>query len=90
VLEQPFPGAPDSVISKRHYLYRPLKGALPVSGGLDGSVSRRIIGWQLEENMREKFIKEVFNKACQSSSVGQGLIIHFGRGSRYAGKAYKR
>jgi putative transposase len=52
--------------------------------------SRRIIGWQLEDNMKEELVMAAFKKACQNRSPPQGLIIHSDRGGQYAGNAFRK
>jgi len=52
--------------------------------------SRRIIGWQLDDNMKEELVTAAFKKACQNRSPQQGLIIHSDLGGQYAGNAFRK
>ena len=47
--------------------------------------SRTIIGWQLEDHMRENLVIYALQKALNSRTVRQGLILHSDRGGQYAG-----
>ena len=51
--------------------------------------SRRIIGWQLEEHMKEVLIIAAFRKGLMSRTGGKGLIVHSDRGGQYAGSAFR-
>ena len=51
--------------------------------------SKKIIGWQLEDHMREKLVTDALQKALKSRSVNQGLILHSDRGGQYAGTAFR-
>ena len=51
--------------------------------------SRRIIGWQLEEHMKEALIVAAFKKALMSRTGGKGLIVHSDRGGQYAGSDFR-
>lgn len=42
--------------------------------------SRRIIGWQLKDHMKETLVTEAFKKALQSRMAPKGLIVHSDRG----------
>lgn len=44
--------------------------------------SRKIIGWQLADNMKEELVIAAFKKAYQSRSAKQGLIVHSDRGGQ--------
>ena len=52
--------------------------------------SRKIIGWQLADNMKEELVIAAFKKAYQGRSAKQGLIIHSDRGGQYAGNAFRK
>jgi putative transposase len=52
--------------------------------------SRRIVGWQLENHMREELVITALNKALQSRSVTPGLILHSDRGGQYAGSNFRK
>jgi len=52
--------------------------------------SRKLIGWQLEDNMKEELVIAAFKKACQSRSAKEGLVIHADCGGHYAGNAFRK
>jgi transposase InsO family protein len=52
--------------------------------------SRRIVGWQLENHMREELVTAALKKAMQTRSVTPGLIVHSDRGGQYAGAAFRK
>ena len=52
--------------------------------------SRRILGWQLEDHMREELIITAFKKALQSRSAKEGIIVHSDRGGQYAGNKFRK
>lgn len=52
--------------------------------------SRRIIGWQLNDNMKEELVIAAFKKTYQSRSAKPGLIVHSDRGGQYAGNAFRK
>jgi putative transposase len=90
LLEQPFPVAPNQVwVGDITYIALSNGLFLFLAVWMD-LYSRRIIGWQLEDNMRKELIIAAFKKACQNRSAGQGLIIHSDRGEQYAGKAFRK
>ena len=51
--------------------------------------SRKIIGWQLEEHMKEALIVSAFKKAINTREIPKGLIIHSDRGGQYAGNIFR-
>ena len=52
--------------------------------------SRRIIGWQLDDNMQETLITAAFKKALSKRKIQQGVIIHSDRGGQYAGNTFRK
>lgn len=52
--------------------------------------SRRIIGWHLDDNMKEELIITAFKKALMNRIVTAGLIIHSDRGGQYAGNKFRK
>lgn len=52
--------------------------------------SRRIVGWQLEDHMKESLVIGSYQKACKNRRVPKGLIVHTDRGGQYAGKGFRR
>ena len=52
--------------------------------------SRRILGWQLNDHMRESILTSSLTKAINSrSSLGQDIIVHSDRGGQYCGKEFR-
>lgn len=70
---------------------------IPISGGkwvylavwMD-LFSRKIVGWQLRDHMREELIMEAFTKALTERSPERGLIVHSDRGGQYAGARFRK
>ena len=90
LLEQPLPTAPNQVwVGDITYIAMANGAFLYLAVWLD-LYSRRIIGWQLEDNMKEELVMAAFKKACQNRSPPQGLIIHSDRGGQYAGNAFRK
>lgn len=52
--------------------------------------SRRIIGWQLTDHMREELIVSAFKKALRLRAAKKKLIVHSDRGGQYAGKKFRK
>jgi transposase InsO family protein len=90
LLEKPFPIAPNQVwVGDITYVALSNGGFLYLAVWMD-LFSRKIIGWQLEINMREELVIAAFKKACQNRSLGKGVIIHSDRGGQYAGNAFRK
>ena len=45
--------------------------------------SRRIVGWELSDNMQEPLVREPLEKALLKRRIKSGLIIHSDRGGQY-------
>jgi putative transposase len=52
--------------------------------------SRRIMGWELRDHMRESLVLGALRGAIALRQPAAGLIHHTDRGGQYAGKAYRR
>ena len=52
--------------------------------------SRRIMGWQLADHMKEELVIEAFKKVLHSRIIVKGLIIHSDRGGQYAGNKFRK
>jgi transposase InsO family protein len=52
--------------------------------------SRRIVGWDLQENMQETLVLAALEAAIRVRQPPPGLIHHTDRGGQYAGLAYRR
>ncbi len=90
LLERPFPRAPNQVwVGDITYIALAKGDFLYLAVWMD-LFSRRIIGWQLDDNMREELIIAAFKKAYQSRSAQEGLIIHSDRGGQYAGNTFRK
>lgn len=90
LLEQPLPIAPNQVwVGDITYIPLTNGSFLYLAVWMD-LFSRRIIGWQLDDNMKEELVIAAFKKAYQSRSAKQGLIIHSDRGGQYAGNAFRK
>lgn len=89
LLERSLPVKPDEVwVGDITYI--------PLSGGTYGYLSvwmdlysRRIIGWHLEDNMKEALVIASLKKAIQSRKVSRELIIHSDQGGQYGGNKFR-
>ena len=52
--------------------------------------SRRIIGWAIDEHMREELACFALDMATKNRQPPHGLVHHTDRGGQYAGKKYRR
>ena len=90
LLEQALPTRPNKVwVGDITYI--------PLTGGTYGYLSvwmdlysRKIIGWHLDDNMREALVVEAFKKALMSRCISEEIIIHSDRGGQYAGNKFRR
>jgi len=69
---------------------------LPLSGGeflylalLMDRFSRRIVGWDLQDHLRESLVLAALRWAIRRRRPGPGLIHHSDRGGQYAGAEYR-
>jgi len=51
--------------------------------------SRRIVGWSLQEHMRESLVLQALQSAIALRQPAPGLIHHTDRGGQYAGACYR-
>jgi putative transposase len=51
--------------------------------------SRKIVGWDLQDHMRESLVTASLNKALKTRMVSPGLMIHSDRGGQYAGTKFR-
>ena len=51
--------------------------------------SRRVVGWNLAEQMTETLVHEALQHAIRARQPAPGLIHHSDRGSQYAAQAYR-
>lgn len=52
-------------------------------------VSRKIVGWELTDNMRTELVVSALQKAIDRRSLPKGLIIHSDGGGQYASDDFK-
>lgn len=52
--------------------------------------SRRIVGWQIEENMEEILVIRALEKGLQTRNPAPGLIVHSDRGGQYVSKILRK
>ncbi len=52
--------------------------------------SRRIVGWELQANMKEPLVLAALRSAIASRQPGIDMIHHTDRGGQYAGNKYRR
>jgi transposase InsO family protein len=52
--------------------------------------SRRVVGWELQDHMRESLVLATLRTAIMLRGPGPDLIHHTDRGGQYAGKAYRQ
>ncbi len=90
LLDKPMPQQPNKVwVSDITYI--------PLAGGCWAYLvvwmdlfSRRIIGWQLDDNMQETLIITAFKKALAKREIQKDIIVHSDRGGQYAGKLFRK
>jgi transposase InsO family protein len=51
--------------------------------------SRKIVGWDLQDHMRESMVIASLKKAIGNRSFKEGLIIHSDRGGQYGGNEFR-
>lgn len=89
LLEREAPQKPDEVwVGDITYIPLAGGGFLYLTVWMD-LYSRRIIGWHLDDNMKEELIIAAFKKALQNRTVSKELIIHSDRGGQYAGNQFR-
>ncbi len=52
--------------------------------------SRKIVGWDLQDHMRESLVTASLNKALRTRKIPPGLLIHSDRGGQYAGTNFRQ
>lgn len=52
--------------------------------------SRKILGWDLQDHMKESLVITSFKKALKGRPVPAGLIIHSDRGGQYASTKFRQ
>ncbi len=89
-LERKAPQKPDEVWAG-DITYIPLAGGgfLYLAVWMD-LYSRKIIGWHLDNNMKEELVIAACKKALLNRRVTKGLIMHTDRGGQYAGTAFRK
>lgn len=51
--------------------------------------SRKIVGWDLQDHMREALVSASLSKALRVRKVSAGMMIHSDRGGQYAGQQFR-
>ena len=51
--------------------------------------SRKIVGWDLQDHMRESLVTASLQKALGTRKIPPGLMVHSDRGGQYAGKKFR-
>lgn len=90
LLERAFPNTPNEVWVG-DITYIPMAGGrfLYLAIWMD-LFSRRIVGWHLDERMKESLIIEAFKKALMLRSISKGMMIHSDRGGQYASGTFRK
>jgi transposase InsO family protein len=52
-------------------------------------ISRKIVGWQLLDNLKEQLVIDALQKAIRKRRNVLGLIVHSDRGGQYGSKLYR-
>jgi len=52
--------------------------------------SRKIVGWHLDDNMKEGLVIAAFNKAICTRKIAAGMVVHTDRGGQYAGTMFRK
>jgi transposase InsO family protein len=52
--------------------------------------SRRIVGWEMQDHMRESLVLQALRAAIRLRQPQPGLIHHTDRGGQYAGAQYRQ
>jgi putative transposase len=52
--------------------------------------SRRIVGWDLQDHLREPLVLAALQMALSARRIRPGLVLHSDRGGQYAGALYRR
>ena len=51
--------------------------------------SRKIVGWDLQDHMRESLVSASLSKALRARKTSTGMMIHSDRGGQYAGQQFR-
>ena len=90
LVKRPFPSEPNRVwVGDITYIPTVENGFLYLALLMD-LYSRRIVGWELDDNMRESLVLSALRFAIAGRQPGIGLIHHTDRGGQYAGNEYRR
>jgi transposase InsO family protein len=73
---------PDQLWASDIAYIQTLRGTLYLAIVLD-VFSRKIVGWSMQERMKDRLVIDAFNSAWDSRRPGNGLIFHSDRGSQY-------
>lgn len=90
LLDQTFPSTPNQVwVGDITYIPLTGGGFLYLAVWMD-LFSRRIVGWHLQEHMREVLVVQALKNALQKRSIPKAMILHSDQGGQYAGKRFRR
>lgn len=51
--------------------------------------TRKIVGWQLADNMRSDLVTEALSKAITQQKIAKGAVFHSDRGSQYGSRHFR-
>ena len=52
--------------------------------------SRKIVGWDMKDHMKESLVVASFEKGLKTRGVPKGMIVHSDRGGQYAGTIFRQ
>ena len=52
--------------------------------------SRKIVGWELADNMRSRLVMSALGKAIDRRNLPEGLIVHSDGGGQYASEEFRK
>ena len=80
---------PDQLWASDIAYIQTLKGTLYLAVILD-IFSRKIVGWSMQQRMKDSLVIDAFNSAWNSRRPGKGLLFHSDRGSQYCSGSFIR
>jgi putative transposase len=52
--------------------------------------SRKIVGWDMKEHMKESLVVTSFKKGLKTRAVPESMVVHSDRGGQYAGTIFRK
>ena len=90
LLDRPAPQAPNEVFIG-DITYIPLRqGTFLYLACWQDMFSRKIVGWELADNMRSELVIKALNKAIARRKLPEKLIIHSDGGGQYASEDFRK